>query len=148
MLALAASPGQATANWEYTVWGMTPEDVAAASGGKVRVLAAARPDHAASPGPESMAEGRFALGPFPMTVKFGFDQDRRLTMVTLTFAEQQRPDQLKAWLNQNYGKPRTMPAADEDMGSWTWITPDKDVIELVIDDDNPAILSQHPNDPR
>jgi hypothetical protein len=67
---LSESP--ALADWEYTHWGMMPEQVAAASSGNVKVLPKFE-RQAGFPETEVAAMGRFSTGGRSLSVGFMFD---------------------------------------------------------------------------
>ena len=113
---LGASPS--FADWQYTKWGMTKEEVIAASQGKAEPAALASPG--VKPGPcqdgstgiiESGAAGAKALyetGRFRFSVCFYFDKAGKLSAVEMALdkgqlQEMSRP--LYDSLFQKYGKP-------------------------------------------
>jgi hypothetical protein len=140
LLIMVATQPLAAAKWDYTRWGMTPEQVAAAPNGAVHV----EKKSAGAQAYEALASGRVSVGPFAMNASFGFDRTGGLARVTLTFADELRTEGLRAWLVQTYGRPKSTPPAGDDLGTWIWAAPDQDVVELMTDDDNPPVLVQHP----
>ena len=72
--ALAAfATSQAKADWEFTRWGMTPEQVAGASKGTVKVLPPSKRKTIPEIHMQSAAEGSYADGPLRLFLKFSFD---------------------------------------------------------------------------
>jgi hypothetical protein len=101
-IALGAS---AHADWQYTKWGMTPAEVAAASGGAVKVV---------RPSAESVADktsrtltecsGDYIVGKFHFYVVFSFDrQKHQLEEVTLLLPDHGYTDELRRALEEKYG---------------------------------------------
>jgi hypothetical protein len=64
---------QALADWEYTRWGMTPEQVAAASFGKIRVLPKGERQAGADDHSEIAAEGVYPIDGHTLAVGLQFD---------------------------------------------------------------------------
>lgn len=69
-----ALPSLAWSDWKYARWGQNPDEVAAASGGAVKVLpAAARKKHAAPWNSETAAAGTYIDGALRLRLSFSFD---------------------------------------------------------------------------
>lgn len=81
LLALAScGAGTAKADWEYTKWGMTPQEVVSASDGRAKEGSDLRPD---SDGNVSKLIAPYKIGTFLFQADFGFDATDRLSSVTL-----------------------------------------------------------------
>ncbi len=81
VLALACcGAGAAKADWEYTKWGMTPQQVVSASDGRAKEGSDLRPD---SDGNVSKLVAPHKTGAFLFQADFGFDAADRLSSVTL-----------------------------------------------------------------
>jgi hypothetical protein len=72
--------GAAKADWEYTKWGMTPQEVISASKNLAKKGDDLRPD---SDGNVTKLVAPFQSGKFPFEAQFGFDAADRLSSVTL-----------------------------------------------------------------
>src|SRR6201996_4310901 len=72
--------GAAKADWEYTKWGMTPEQVVSASKNMAKEGSDLRPD---SDGNVTKLVAPYQSGKFPFEAQFGFDAAGRLASVTL-----------------------------------------------------------------
>lgn len=86
VVAIAAFPSMAMADWEYTKWNMAPAEVIAASKGKARALTAAeRTTHAAAPGAADRIEliSKHREGNIDLDARFYFFSGNRLSAVDL-----------------------------------------------------------------
>lgn len=79
MLALMASP--ASADWQYTRWGMTPAQVVTASQGAVQIKTGTEGDRVF--GADLGAAGTYSAAGFDFTTQFYFDAAERLKGVRL-----------------------------------------------------------------
>ncbi len=70
----------AKADWEYTKWGMTPQQVVSASKNLTRVSSDLHPD---SDGNVTKLVAPYQSGKFSFEAQFGFDATDRLSSVTL-----------------------------------------------------------------
>lgn len=136
VLLLAAAP--ARAHWEYTRWGMTPEQVAQASRGAVRVI----PPSARKPLPDTdltaAAEGSFTDGALRLLVRFGFDS-KGLAIVAYAVTDPRQNEALRAWLIRRHGEPQRtggLPAIGMETVTWDG----EDEIELNITEGEPAFV--------
>jgi hypothetical protein len=123
----AVACASARADWAYTHWGMTPEQVAERSAGDVKVLSKA--DRAKDGGyhSEMAARGTFKDGPRVLDVGFMFDSKDGLECV-LYNALGDDVDPVKADLIKKYG-----PGRSSDYGpthTTTWTKPEK--IEITV----------------
>jgi hypothetical protein len=102
----------ASANWQYTQWGMSPEQVVAASRGSAHLEqdnGALLPYLSASDKALLLAKGQIQIDNFNFIVGFYFDVNRRtLNSVFLTLPKCATSDagRLKELLNAKYGDPR------------------------------------------
>jgi hypothetical protein len=143
-LAMLISPIRpAAADWEYTKWGMSPEQVVKASAGTV-LLTKARPAGDGS-GLDMRAQGTFASGGMNFDASFGFDAAGRLAFVTYALGEARMNDALENWLIKKYGQPKKTRGEEADVETWTWSHPGMDIIELDIPDGEPAFVIQYPS---
>ena len=120
---------QASANWAYTTWGMTPEQVAAASKGGVHVLPPDKRNRDDADGWEIAAEGGYQDEDIPLSTGFMFDAKKGGLICVLYNATGEKAETLLTKLEQRYGKP----AKQSDFytaKSTIWHTPDD--IELVV----------------
>ena len=114
-------PFQARADWAYTKWGMTPEEVVKASGGGVQLVPPAQRREAA--GRELGAEGDFTDGAIRLHVGFGFDvKTQGLTCVFYNVMDAAQNAMLKAQLTKRYGRPSGNDIAG--LAMWHWSKPD------------------------
>ncbi len=117
------------ADWEYTHWGMTPEQVAAASGGSVKVLPKSE-RKAAGDHSEIAAEGSFKMGGRTLSVGFQFDTTTNGLECVLYDAMGDNVAMVTDMLTKKYGPPEKKtygPAY-----SLIWKTPEP--IELGVND--------------
>lgn len=101
---LLASP--ALADWQYTRWGMTPEQVVAASRGKVALLPEARRPRL--PPLVTAASGEFTDGVLVLRTVFTFAIDGNgLECVTYGVRDRANDEAFKALLLRRFGPPQT-----------------------------------------
>lgn len=121
ILTILLAPLQARADWAYTTWGMTPEQVVEASGGAATLVPPAERREAA--GRELGAQGNFKDGHILLHVLFGFDaKTHGLTCVFYNVADKAQNARLKYRLTERYGAPRGNEIAG--VGMWHWSKPD------------------------
>src|SRR5580698_11415147 len=85
VLALACcGVSAAKADWKYTKWGMTPQQVVSASNHLARENSDLRPD---SDGNVSKLVAPYQSGKFPFEAQFGFDAADKLASVTLVLSD-------------------------------------------------------------
>jgi hypothetical protein len=142
LLALLMPFRPAAADWEYTKWGMTPEQVVKASHGTVQ-LTKARPA-GENANFELKADGTFGASGLHFDASFGFDNSSGgLVFVTYAIDDPLRNGLLKEWLIRKYGQPQNRQGAD-DVETWTWNRPGMDLIELDIPEGGPGFVIQYP----
>ncbi len=97
----------ARADWQYTKWGMTPEEVVAASSEAARPATDEERQKAfirTQPAREPLAVGRYSGGVYDFKAVFYFE-NRALVEVRLTLAPYADPNGLWAALAGQYGEP-------------------------------------------
>src|SRR5260221_12644165 len=102
---LSIMPFTASANWQYTQWGMSPEQVVAACGGSAHLN---QDNGALLPYTKALllAKGQIQIDNLDFTIGFYFDVNRRtLNSVFLTLPKCAIGDagRLKEFLNAKYG---------------------------------------------
>jgi hypothetical protein len=136
VLALACcGASTAKADWKYTKWGMTPQQVISASKNLAKDGSDLRPD---SDGNVGKLVAPYQSGKFPFEAQFGFDAADRLTSVTLVLNDKSASmdmdmdadmnmdkDQgvchdLQASVNKKYGPPQGGGSADMVYTIETW----------------------------
>jgi hypothetical protein len=127
----------ASADWTYTRWGMTPEQVASASDGKVKVLASA--DQTRDPGDDWIMadQGTWSDGTISGDVGFMFDAKTNALRCVVYNTTGDNVAPLKAAFLQRYGKPASVSTYGPTL-TLTWHPADK--IELVVSDQGPAAV--------
>jgi hypothetical protein len=110
----------ARADWQYTMWGMTPEQVVAASKGSAHLLA---PDKQKTVPPlVSSVEGTFQEGPLALRTVFSFDIKRGgLACVFYGVEDAEQSIAFMDALLKRYGKPTSktsLPAIGMETVSW------------------------------
>ena len=121
----------ARADWKYTKWGMTPEQVVSASNNLARAGSDLRPD---SDGNVSKLVAPYQSGKFAFEAQFGFDPADRLSSVTLVLndtsatmhmgadatMDQGQCHNLQVSVNAEYGPPQGGGSADMVYSIETW----------------------------
>lgn len=136
---LAAPP--ARAEWAYTRWGMTPQEVVAASGGKAELLPAnsRRDSMPLEPG----ATGTFNEGPLEIRTTFVFaTKPGGLQCVAYGVGDHADDEAFKAALIKRYGPPKTKTAVamlGQDQLGWQTAT---DEINATFSKSDPAFVMQ------
>jgi hypothetical protein len=135
----------AMADWEYTKWGMTQEQVASASKGAVSVIPKAQRKRVEEAKMESGAEGTFTDGGLRLHVTFSFDTNGTgLNAVGYNVLDPAQNDLLKSYLTRKYGQPKNrggIPAIGYE--SWSWEKPDE--IDMNISKGTAAFVLQSKN---
>jgi hypothetical protein len=104
--ALACLAGPAQAHWEYTRWGMTQQQVVAASRGAVQTLPPAQRRPVPNARMEYRAAGTFRSGTLRLTVAFGFDARNGGLVCVSAQAEAAQADALRARMERLFGAPQ------------------------------------------
>ena len=139
-LCLIVTISPANADWAYTKWGMTADQVAKASGGSVKLLTGAEQQTVAT-NMRHEAEGTYSDGGVPLRVKFTFDptNGNGLNCVFYAVADTKDATALKNLMLKRYGQP-SQEGGLFGMTNLTWNKPDD--ITLQISDDDPAFVTQ------
>lgn len=98
----------ARADWQYTKWGMKPDEVVAASGGKaVRTTSEEKKAHSSPDAKdEPLLKAPYQSGRYQFIAFFHFDKKKgRLTSVDLELQNPELGYDLLGSLRQKYGKP-------------------------------------------
>ena len=141
LLALGlTAPAAAEADWAYTRWGMTPDQVVAASGGTVKMLPSAQRTRNDYDQWELAAEGRYMDGKLGLTVGFTFDTGKGGLKCVMYNALGADAEALRLALINRYGKPSSE-SSFAATHTLTWRTPDN--IELVIGQNPVAAVVSH-----
>jgi hypothetical protein len=120
----------AAADWAYTKWGMTPEQVVAASNGTAHVLPADKRTRNDADKWEIAADGNYKDGDLPLSTGFMFDLKSGGLICVVYNATGKPSEALEAKLTQRYGSP----AEQSDiftMKTIHWTKPDD--VELTVD---------------
>lgn len=139
LAALLTTP--AHADWQYTRWGMTPEQVVAASAGKAELLPASRRPRI--PPLETAASGEFQDGALALRTAFSFNTNGGgLACVSYGLMSHDGDAAFKANLTSRYGQPQRtsgLPAIGLQTLTWTTAT---DEITASFSKDDPAYAMQ------
>ena len=87
-------------DWEYTKWGMTPQQVVSASKNLATEASDLRPD---SDGNVTKLVAPYQSGKFPFEAQFGFDAADRLSSVTLVLNDKSAGMDMGADTNMDHG---------------------------------------------
>jgi hypothetical protein len=134
LLALFSFCSPGTADWQYTKWGMTVDQAAAASKGQMKQCA---PTTCAGQNTElhdARLYGHYASGDFRFAGYLLFDKkSQKLALVNLKLANQTQSSDLIGGLRARYGEPASQ-SKSAIMEIWTWRTPTDQINLLVIGD--------------
>ncbi len=137
---VAWTPAAATADWAYTHWGMTAEQVAAASSGMVTLLPVAQRTRDEADHWELAAQGMLTEGALHLPVGFTFDTRTGGLKCVMYNARDADVEAIHTMLVKRYGKP----ANDSRFGAMqmvSWRQPD--AIELDIAEQPLAAVVSH-----
>jgi hypothetical protein len=144
-LALIAVARPAAADWAYTKWGMTPEQVVKAAAGTAQITKSESTD---DPDLEMRVRGTYMAGPLRFEVTFGFRVSTGgLAFVSYWTDQAGQNAALKDLLVQKYGKPQSTQGTEQGVETWTWNRPGTDRIELDIPVGDPGVVIQYPATP-
>jgi len=123
-----AYSASAAANWQYTHWGMTVEQVKAASENKAQPI----------PGDQAVTNPKFpslkapyTSGQYRFNAFFGFDQSKgTLNSVTLRLYNPDQAGELMGWIKTQYGAPACHGHGGNRIGWAYWLSGD-DVISII-----------------
>jgi hypothetical protein len=127
--AAPAEKGAAT-GWQYSRWGMTADQIAAASGGAARPLAKGEVKGKFFPATVVIAVSEFRTGPFAFDVYFRARKgEAALKLVQLHLKDEDQYEDLRTALISTYG-PWTFTQTKGDRTVTQWMTA-SEVVELV-----------------
>lgn len=141
-LALTLVSSAAKADWQYTKWGMNPDEVVKASEGKVLQCTSEICDGHQPTGVSSdiaLLFAKYSAGKYPFHAFFYFDKKSRgLTIVNLNLVDRSLVLPLGADLKARYGEPseQSRTSVTRDM---QWRTETDDIFFSVIGSDNASI---------
>jgi hypothetical protein len=139
LAALVAAPA-APAEWQFARWGMTPEQLVAASGGTAELLPVGKRPR--MPPLETAASGEFKDGAMMLRTTFSFGTDGSgLSCVFYGVYSHDDDNAFKTSLVRRYGPPQTtagLPAIGQDELGWITAT---DQIKATFSPDDPAFVS-------
>lgn len=124
LAALVARPQCALANWEYTTWGMTPDQVVAGSHGKASILPSAQRYRDDDAHWEMAVKGSYSDGPVDLDVGFTFDTQGKGLQCVFYNALGQQAAGLKDTLIKRYGPPQHE-GTFSGTQTLSWKTPDQ-----------------------
>jgi hypothetical protein len=106
LLAIALVPTYAQAGWQYTQWGMTAEEIVAASKGAAHPASGkAKPDKLGATLIYHLLDADYVGSGYEFAVNFWFDENRRLATVTLKLKNPADCASLHGTLSGIYGPP-------------------------------------------
>jgi len=118
---LSLWPTMASANWQFTRWGMTPEEVQVAAGGTLTTPAADERCLQCSLVP--LLAGSYSTGEFSFRVLYQFDGNRALQGTNLNLTDGTRCHALQDSLRAQYGVPTRELGGDNELHSKQWLDP-------------------------
>ena len=133
--AICLWPIQASANWQYTRWNMTPSQVVAASKGQAAVPddADALNHNPANGSDVTKLVAPFQTGAFKFKVYFKFE-DEKLDGVELDLVDG-NPHAVIGLLRSKYGKTNSEDTSDPTWRTWYWQTKFDFIEALMIGED-------------
>jgi hypothetical protein len=136
------APTLAWGNWEYARWGMSPEQVAQASGGTVKVLPPAERKKHPAYNSETAAAGTYSEGALRLGLSFSFDlKNGGLTCVVFTGLDRSQNELLKQSFIRRNGPPQTTGGLpDGSMDTLAWYKQDE--IGLTLMRNDPSFATQ------
>ena len=130
----------AQADWQYTHWGMTPEQVVAASRGKAQLVP--QKDRPQGMPMLTAATGEYQDGPLPLRVTFQFNvASNGLACVSYGVNNHDNDEAFKAALVKRYGPPQTTSGGGFLGTTLSWKTP-TDQIDATFSKSDPAFVMQ------
>jgi hypothetical protein len=129
----------AEAHWEFTRWGMTVQQVVAASRGTVRALPPGERRPVPAARMEYRAAGEFRSGGLRLSVAFAFDGRNGGLVCVSARGEADQAEALRARLERSFGAPQER-GRDPTSGMTTlgWVRPDE--IDLQVTPGRPVVL--------
>lgn len=131
VLILLSATGSASSDWQYTKWGMSPQQVVAASSGKAKPYPGGH-KIGTSPNGQPVYETHFAAyrsGPFGFRASFAFAENKGLIVVALTADSPSDCGDIKNSLLSKYGRPAL---DNESIGLTKWFDqPNNNIISII-----------------
>jgi hypothetical protein len=139
---LMLAPTVAWSDWEYARWGMSPDQLARASGGAVTVLPPEQRKKHPAFGSETAASGAYAEGALRMKLSFSFDlTNGGLTCIIFTEAGAPQDELLKQSFVRRNGPPHETGGYKEaGMETFAWSKTDE--IGLTLMKNGPSFVTQ------
>jgi hypothetical protein len=138
--ALIGLSTQAHADWEYAHWGMTPEQVIAASNGAAKMLPREQQRSNDAIKMTTKVQAVYSDGPLKFEVMFSFDPENHLAGVGYETRDPNQSETLKNWVTKRYGPPTNTDAELQRTQMFNWTKPD--TILLIITDGEGASAMQ------
>ena len=137
--ALICVAGPAAAHWEFTRWGMSLQQVVAASRGTVRELPPGERRAVPAARMEYRASGEFRSGTLRLTVAFAFDSRNGGLVCVSAQGEAAQSEAVRTWLERRLGAPQER-GRDPATGTTTlgWERPDE--VDLQITPGRPVLI--------
>jgi hypothetical protein len=118
-LMLIGAIDPALSDWEYTKWGMTPEQVTAASNAILKPCVAAACQGQSTDSAQARLYGPYRSGDFAFTAFALFDRMNRLTQIELLLNDGSKGSELIGALRARYGEPVSEHNSSF-MAFWVW----------------------------
>jgi hypothetical protein len=115
-VALAVWSGPAAANWQYTRWGMSPDQVIAASKNKAHT--ASDPAMHGTDEARNLLDGKYQSQGFDFDINFLFDPSNKLSHVNLHLVTPADCPKLQGRLSNIYGPPKTSATPIVSFAKW------------------------------
>lgn len=123
---------QARADWAYTKWGMTPEQVAVASKGEASVMTKREKIEAAHM--ETAVQGTHTDGALKLRTAFQFDTETSGLRCVLYAPQNSEQDELlKQALTKQYGQPKVSGLPAIGYQTLVWRTPTDEIFMTIQD---------------
>jgi len=116
--------------WPYASWGMTADEIVAASGGSARPLTGAEQDDQSGPEFTTLAIDAIQVGPFAFDVSFrAAPGGTTLRTVRLELRDPDAYDALRATLAAEYGEGEALPQEPgPPIDGVRWVTPTETIV--------------------
>lgn len=122
---------QAHADWEYTRWGMTPEQVVAASKGAAKIIPQDQQKSNDAMKLTTKVEAIYSDGPLKLNVKFAFNPANGLEMIGYETLDPAQGESLKNWLIKKYGPPQHTDPPLQRTSTFVWEKPDEIMLSII-----------------
>jgi hypothetical protein len=104
--AVCVAPQPAWSDWQYTRWGMTPNEVIVASKGAASETSPSQKSGGKTDNTEALLQGAYSSGKFRFHVTFSFSKgDHKLAFVSLELLDPSLTPDLIGNLRGKYGEP-------------------------------------------